>query len=113
MTWFESKKFCSNFGYELVTLDDFEEDKQLNRLLDDKMKFWLGLKHLNGTNWFTENNEVIKVNKSEQTWWPWLLFDNILYNQGSCVGKQRHGLFLQDCYQRLKFACQYKLSKTK
>ena len=95
-----------------MTLDDFEEDKQLNRLLDDKIKFWLGLKHLNGTNWFTENNEVIKVDKSDQTWWPWLLFDNISYNQGSCVGKQRHGLFLQDCYQRLKFACQYKLSKS-
>lgn len=80
-------------------------------MLDDSVKFWIGLKQLNGTNWFDENNQVIQVDTDQRLWWPWFQFDNLLNNQGSCVGKYKHGMFLEDCYQRLKFACQYSLSK--
>ena len=110
-------------GYSLAMLDNFELDKQLNNLLFDKAeqvitlpnevankntKFWIGMKHLNETSWFNAQNEPLHMRMDEQKWWPWLVVDSATYNKGSCVGKRSNWLFLEDCYKRMPFACQYK-----
>ena len=56
---------------------------------------------------------MIKFKKDENKWWPWLAIDTSTYNTGgSCLGKRQNGLFLEDCYKKMPFACQIK-PKTK
>ena len=112
LNWYEAQKFCMGMGYSLAVIDNFELDKQLNNALfgenENEKKFWIGVKHLNQTNWFDHKNEVIEFNEDEAKWWPWLVVDSSTYNMGSCAGKRKNYLFLDDCYKRMSFACQYK-----
>lgn len=124
LTWYEAQSYCAKLGHSLALFDHFELDKQLNRALfnatdgtvrvggnstsNSKMsKFWLGLKHLNATTWFDERNEPLPFRADERNWWPWLVVDSSTYNRGSCVGKRNEAFFLEDCYERMPFACQH------
>jgi hypothetical protein len=120
LTWYEAQSYCSSMGYSLLQLDNFESEKKINTILFDKnsiasqrknltlSKFWTGVKHLNRTNWFDARNQLLNLRRDEQTWWPWLIIDAKTYNHGSCVAKRENQLFLEDCYKRMAFACQYK-----
>lgn len=131
LTWYEAQSFCSEKGYSLAIIDNFELDKQINRALfgnansdldendssslklnrkqmNNLNKFWTGIKHLNDTNWFDYKNELIKFKHDEHKWFPWLVVDSSSYNIGSCVAKRQNWLYLEDCYKRMPFACQYK-----
>ena len=123
LTWYDAQNYCTGMGYSLAMLDNFELDKQLNNLLFDKAeqvitlpnevankntRFWIGMKHLNETSWFNAQNEPLQMRTDEKKWWPWLVVDSATYNKGSCVGKRSNWLFLEDCYKRMPFACQYK-----
>lgn len=136
LTWYEAHSFCTNQGYSLALIDNFELEKQLNKAIfndaetDDSSvvhsiladstkdnkptatsvkKFWLGMRHLNHTNWFDSSNEIIRFRPDEEKWWPWLIVDSASYSQGSCVAKRRNSFVMEDCYKRLPFACQYKI----
>ena len=127
LTWYEAHNFCSKSGYSLALVDNFELEKKMNKILFDdddlllkslfglnqtvnagkKLKnFWLGIRHLNSTSWFDPQNNPLSLRSDEQKWWPWLVVDSKTYTQGSCVGKRRNWLFLEDCYKRMPFACQ-------
>ncbi len=121
LTWYEAHSYCNSMGHSLLSIDNFEFEKKLNKILyenEDTLKyvfnsnnftkFWIGVKHLNKTNWFDSNNNLIQFRDDEKNWWPWLIVDSKTYNQGSCVGKKRNFLFLEDCYKRMPFACQIK-----
>ncbi|CAF0764271.1 unnamed protein product [Brachionus calyciflorus] len=113
LTWYEANSYCSNLGLSLLTLDNFELEKQVNRVLLDLdevnfRNFWIGMRQLNQTNWFDFKNQVIEFRRDEKNWWPWLVLDTNSFNQGSCVAKKKNGFYLQDCYKRMPFACQYK-----
>lgn len=139
LTWYEAHNYCAGLGYTLAVFDNFEMEKQLNKALfgdEDESeipivsnsqsklisssltvsskslkKFWIGIRHLNQTNWFDYKNELINFRSDEKAWWPWLIVDSTTYNQGSCVGKKKNWFFLEDCYKRMPFACQYKSTK--
>lgn len=132
LTWYEAQNFCLDKGYSLAIIDNFELDKQMNRALFSNIdqndqsndsikplktnnkinnllkKFWTGIRHLNETNWFDYKNELIKFKRDEIKWWPWLVIDSSTYNIGSCVAKRQNSLYLEDCYKRMQFACQFK-----
>ena len=112
LNWYEAQKFCTGMGFSLAVVDNFELDKQLNKALftenENEKKFWIGVKHLNQTSWFDSRNEVLELDPDEAKWWPWLVVDSTTYNLGSCVGKRKNYLFLDDCYKRMPFACQFK-----
>jgi hypothetical protein len=133
VTWYEAQNFCDKLGYSLAMIDNFELDNQVNQALFDKKnesinyrqhrrqsnsfynnekeqekRFWIGMRHLNTTNWFNHENKIIKFRDDEQNWWPWLIVDSTTYNKGSCVAKKYNSFNLEDCYQRMPFACQYK-----
>lgn len=123
LTWYEAHNYCNGMGYSLAMIDNFELDKQLNNalfnseevliphgndLLNKKNKqFWTGLKHLNETTWFNYKNEPLRLRPDEENWWPWLVVDSSTYQKGSCVAKRASWMFLEDCYKRMPFACQY------
>jgi hypothetical protein len=138
LTWYEAHSYCSSMGYSLALIDNFELEKQLNQALfyeeDDALiivsngknsdlnnkasansnkKFWIGMRHLNHTNWFDTKNEIIRFRQDEENWWPWLIVDSTSYNKGSCVAKKRNSLIIEDCYKRMPFACQYKIPISK
>lgn len=71
------------------------------------------MKHLNKTTWFDSKNEAIQFRSDEEKWWPWLVIDSTTYNKGSCVAKRANWLYLEDCYKRMPFACQYNQFKPK
>jgi hypothetical protein len=128
LTWYEAHNYCLEKGYSLAIIDNFELDKQINKIIfssnnqnneykddiiklkttNNNNKFWTGMRHLNETNWFDYKNELIKFRNDESKWWPWLVIDSTTYNIGSCVAKKQNWLFLQDCYKKLPFACQSK-----
>ena len=130
LTWYEAHNYCSQLGFSLALIDNFELEKKLNKVIFDNeevskslfginqtsninsnenlKKFWIGIRHLNKTNWFDHKNDLIQFRDDEKNWWPWLIVDSRTYNQGSCVGKRRNSFFLEDCYKRMPFACQYK-----
>jgi len=123
LTWYEAQNYCTSLGYSLAMIDSFELDKQLNNVLFNRDEtlavspdlkngkqnhFWTGIKHLNETNWFDYKNEPIRFRADEKNWWPWLVVDSETYSQGSCVAKRANWLFVEDCYKRMPFACQYK-----
>ena len=138
LTWYEAHTHCTSMGFSLALIDNFELEKQLNKALfndDDESvtsslynenssqpkssssaivkKFWIGMRHLNHTNWFDSKNEMIKFRVDEANWWPWLIVDSSSYNQGSCVAKRRNSFVLEDCYKRMPFACQYRIPASK
>lgn len=132
MSWYEAHQFCTKQGYSLALIDNFELEKQLNKIIYDHgndtileglfafrklvrngpngpvRKFWTGIRHLNETSWFDFKNELIKFRPDESNWWPWLIMDAATYSQGSCVAKRKNHFFLDDCYKRMPFACQAK-----
>ncbi len=122
LTWYEAHNYCTSMGYSLAMIDSFELDKQLNNALftsdgtlavvgadlaGKQEHFWTGIKHLNETTWFDYKNEPIRFRPDEQNWWPWLVVDSETYSRGSCVAKRVNWLFVEDCYKRMPFACQY------
>ena len=128
LTWYEAHNYCSGMGYSLAMIDNYELDKQLNNAIFDKnggvsslpnevkeknKNFWTGMKHLNKTTWFNTKNEAIQFRSDEENWWPWLVIDSSTYNKGSCVAKRSNWLYLEDCYKRMPFACQYNQYKPK
>jgi hypothetical protein len=141
LTWYEAHTYCTSMGYSLALIDNFELEKQLNKVLfndeDDSVvtslyqtnsegsskssngqspgmkRFWIGMRHLNHTNWFDSKNEMIRFRADEANWWPWLIVDSSSYSQGSCVSKRRNSFAMEDCYKRMPFACQYKLPTAK
>jgi hypothetical protein len=143
LTWYEAHTYCTSMGYSLALIDNFELEKQLNKVLfndeDDSVigslyqaangegsgkvggakqtsgmkRFWIGMRHLNHTNWFDSKNEMIKFRADEANWWPWLIVDSASYTQGSCVSKRRNSFAMEDCYKRMPFACEYKIPAVK
>jgi hypothetical protein len=109
LTWFEAKRFCANHGFDLLDIGNFETSKQINHILGGDQLVWTSMKHLNKTHWFNENSSVIIYDDDVKAWWPWLEFDNTAQNRGTCVAKRKAGLMLEECYQNLQFACQYKI----
>lgn len=126
LTWYEANSYCSNLGYSLAVIDSFKTDKQINRALfgsdeyldpfvldNDSVgknyaNFWVGMRQLNETNWFDFDNKPIEFYSNEKNWWPWLVTDSSTFSHGSCIGKKKDFFFIQDCYKRMPFACQYK-----
>ncbi len=54
LTWYEAQNYCSQKGYSLAIIDNFEMDKQINKALFSQSssqlkKFWTGIRHLNET----------------------------------------------------------------
>jgi hypothetical protein len=113
LTWFEAKRFCTSHGFDLLEIDNFETSKEIGHIIGDDQAVWTSMKHLNKTHWFNENNSVIIYDENVRFWWPWLEFDNLVEDRGTCVAKRKSGLILEDCYQNLQFACQYKIAKSK
>lgn len=126
LTWYEANSFCSNLGYSLAVIDSFEMDKQIDRALFNSNEwldllvldkdsggkhlntFWLGMRQLNETNWFDFDNKPLYFDKNEKNWWPGLATDISTISYGSCIAKKKDFFYLQDCYKRMPFACQYK-----
>ena len=126
VTWYEANSYCSNLGYSLAVIDSFQMEKQINQaffnsdeyldplVLDDDSagknyaNFWLGMRQLNETNWFDFENKPLAFDSNEKNWWPWLVTDTSTFSHGSCIGKKKDFFFIQDCYKRMPFACQYK-----